>query len=166
MQGYLFLWFCIKNNAVVLHRVISDDSRMGAGHMTSWQSQHEHVKLKPNSKCRIQYRTFCIWTITTTANTAWVLTCFGTKFWSAALWGRAGEPSLSVSAGWGSGWCETPSPAQASGTGCKSAALSGVAHWHPWTSVCPLSTQNTSIRLTQCMTLYCFLHYGTNINFW
>ena len=42
------------------------------------------------------------------------LTCFGTKFWSASLWDKAGGPSLSVSAGWGSGWCETPSLARES----------------------------------------------------
>ena len=55
-----------------------------------------------------------------TANTKYLalvktwLTCFGTKFWSASLWDRAGGPSLSVSAGWGSGWCETPSLARES----------------------------------------------------
>ena len=41
-------------------------------------------------------------------------TCFGTKFWFASPWDRAGAPSLSAAAWWGSGWCETPSPAPAS----------------------------------------------------
>ena len=59
-------------------------TRMGAGHMTSWESQHEHVKLKPNSKCWIQYRTSCIWTITTIANSKY--SSLGTDlFWNQIL---------------------------------------------------------------------------------